>query len=111
MGKGTYKTYGRGYLSIVKKDLEFMDKKCAENDPIATKRLRLVSSTPFERISYRGCEYLKRCQRSRGCSRTLLSGAMILSSMKGMYSAVDLTSQFCMACFTLFRAANCVFHL
>lgn len=41
----------KGLLEYCEKDLEFMDKKCAENGPTATERLRLVSSTPFERIS------------------------------------------------------------
>ncbi|CAD6342343.1 unnamed protein product [Miscanthus lutarioriparius] len=42
----------KGLLEYCEKELEFMDKKCAENGTTTTERLRLVSSTPFERISY-----------------------------------------------------------
>lgn len=41
-----------GLLEYCEKELEFMDTKYAENGTTATERLRLVSSTPFERISY-----------------------------------------------------------
>ena len=42
----------KGLLVYCENELEFMDKKCAENGTTSTERLRLVSSTPFERISY-----------------------------------------------------------